>query len=35
LLDTSVLIALGDRDPEDLPQLCLMSAVTLAELSAK
>jgi len=34
LLDTSVVIALGDLAPADLPDLCLISAVTLAELSA-
>ena len=34
LLDTSVLIALGDLDPAGLPEECLISAVTLAELSA-
>ncbi len=34
LLDTSVLIALGEVDPDELPEVCLISAVTLAELSA-
>ena len=34
LLDTSVVISLGDLEPTDLPELCLISAVTLAELSA-
>jgi len=34
LLDTSVIIALGELDPDDLPGVCLISAVTLAELSA-
>jgi predicted nucleic acid-binding protein len=34
LLDTSAVIALGDLDPADLPGLCLISAITLAELSA-
>jgi len=33
LLDTSALVALGDLDPADLPDVCLVSAVTLAELS--
>ncbi|MDR0847858.1 MAG: type II toxin-antitoxin system VapC family toxin [Propionibacteriaceae bacterium] len=34
LLDTSVVIALETLDPDDLPDLCLISAITLAELSA-
>ncbi len=34
LLDTSVVVALGETDPADLPAVCLVSAVTLAELSA-
>lgn len=34
LLDTSVVIALETLDADDLPELCLISAVTLAELSA-
>jgi len=33
LLDTSVVIDLADLDVEDLPQECLISAITLAELS--
>ena len=33
LLDTSVLIALADLDPEQLPAEPLISAITLAELS--
>ena len=34
ILDTSVVIALGEVDPASLPNLCLISAITLAELSA-
>ena len=34
LLDTSAVIDLADLDPTVLPQECLVSAVTLAELSA-
>jgi predicted nucleic acid-binding protein len=34
LLDTSVVIALGSLDPASLPDVCLISAVTLAELTA-
>ncbi|MCL2315625.1 MAG: type II toxin-antitoxin system VapC family toxin [Actinomycetia bacterium] len=34
LLDTSVVIALGEVDPAVLPEECLISSVTLAELSA-
>ncbi|MDR3359521.1 MAG: PIN domain-containing protein [Bifidobacteriaceae bacterium] len=34
LLDTSALIGLGELDPADLPEVCLVAAVTLAELSA-
>ena len=34
LLDTSAIIALGSISPVDLPETCLISAVTLAELSA-
>jgi predicted nucleic acid-binding protein len=33
LLDTCVVIRLGDADASLLPQTCLISAVTLAELS--
>jgi predicted nucleic acid-binding protein len=34
LLDTSAVISLGDvQDAEQLPDLCLISAITLAELS--
>jgi predicted nucleic acid-binding protein len=34
LLDTSAVISLGDvQDPGQLPDLCLISAITLAELS--
>jgi predicted nucleic acid-binding protein len=34
LLDTSVVVELAGLDPDDLPDLPLISAVTLAELSA-
>jgi len=34
LLDTSAVIDLADLDPADLPEECLISAITLAELSA-
>jgi predicted nucleic acid-binding protein len=34
LLDTSVIVALGRLNPEDLPDISLISAITLAELSA-
>ena len=34
LLDTSILIDLDIIDPEDLPEECAVSAVTLAELAA-
>jgi len=34
LLDTSVIVSLGTLDPAALPRECLISAVTLAELSA-
>ncbi|MCL2090966.1 MAG: type II toxin-antitoxin system VapC family toxin [Micrococcales bacterium] len=34
LLDTSVVVALGEMDPATLPAVCVVSAVTLAELSA-
>jgi len=33
LLDTSAIVALGELDPKALPDVCLISAVTLAELS--
>ena len=34
LLDTSAVISLGDLNPDNLPDICLISAITLAELSA-
>jgi tRNA(fMet)-specific endonuclease VapC len=34
LLDTSVVVALGEADESGLPRRCLVSAITLAELSA-
>lgn len=34
LLDTSAVISLGDADPTLLPDECVVSAITLAELSA-
>lgn len=33
LLDTSVVVALGEADESGLPRRCLVSAITLAELS--
>ena len=33
LLDTSAVIDLGELDPDALPQECLISTITLAELS--